>query len=158
AFPIRFEESGDLLNLHHKWHPRRCHTAQEEIWRCSVEEVQQVAKIHPLLARHIGPPCHLRQTAGVTPLCPEPTRYGGVPVRKLLVDVMTRTRGARAMPVLLYRDTRGATHRYVVTRVRASIGRHGKSDLVLADSLVSRNHCLIEKRDGESWALVDLGS
>ena len=32
AFPIRFLESGDLLNHHHKWTKRLCYTAQEEIW------------------------------------------------------------------------------------------------------------------------------
>ena len=46
----------------------------------------------------------------------------------------------------------------MLAKERAAIGRHGKNDLVLVDSLVSRNHCLIEKRDGDSWALVDLGS
>ncbi|HVO32400.1 MAG TPA: FAD-dependent thymidylate synthase, partial [Elusimicrobiota bacterium] len=35
AFPIRFEESGDLLNFHHKWTHRLCYTAQEEIWKTS---------------------------------------------------------------------------------------------------------------------------
>jgi thymidylate synthase ThyX len=91
AFPIRFEESGDLLNLHHKWHTRLCYTAQEEIWRCSLEEVQQVREVHPRIGNHIGPPCHLRQTAGVKPLCPEGTRYCGVPVWRVPLDEMKRT-------------------------------------------------------------------
>ena len=47
AFPIRFEESGDLLHLHHKWTSRLCYTAQEEIWRASLEEVRQVREVHP---------------------------------------------------------------------------------------------------------------
>ncbi len=83
AFPIRFQESGDLLHLHHKWVHRLCYTAQEEIWRASLEEVSQVRKIHPLLAQHIQPPCTLRKEAGITPFCPEGPRYCGVPVWKL---------------------------------------------------------------------------
>ena len=47
AFPIRFEESGDLLNLHHKWVHRLCYTAQEEIWKTSQEEVMQVRSVAP---------------------------------------------------------------------------------------------------------------
>ncbi|HVO31534.1 MAG TPA: FAD-dependent thymidylate synthase, partial [bacterium] len=90
AFPIRFEETGDLLNLHHKWTTRLCYTAQEEIWRASLEEVQQVTKVHPLLAKHIGPPCHMRREAGTKPLCPEGTRYCGVPVWKLGLNEMLR--------------------------------------------------------------------
>jgi thymidylate synthase ThyX len=90
AFPIRFEESGDLLNFHHKWHTRLCYTAQEEIWRNCLEEVQQVGKVHPRIAKHIGPPCHLRKEAKVKPLCPEGTRYCGVPVWNVPLDEMTR--------------------------------------------------------------------
>lgn len=83
AFPIRFHESGDLLHLHHKWVHRLCYTAQEEIWRSSVEEVTQVRNIHPLLARHIQPPCTLRKFGGIRPMCPEGPRYCGVPVWNL---------------------------------------------------------------------------
>ncbi len=83
AFPIRFYESGDLLHHHHKWVHRLCYTAQEEIWRASKDEVQAVAKIHPLLVRHIRPPCSLRMRAKITPFCPEGPRYCGVPVWKL---------------------------------------------------------------------------
>jgi flavin-dependent thymidylate synthase len=80
AFPIRFQESGDLTHLHHKWVHRLCYTAQEEIWRASLEEVQQVSKVHPLLTKHIHAPCHLRKAAGITPFCPEGSRFCGVPV------------------------------------------------------------------------------
>ena len=83
AFPIRFLESGELLHLHHKWVHRLCYTAQEEIWRCSLEEVQQVRAVHPSLTRHIQPPCTLRREAGLTPFCPEGSRFCGVPVWNL---------------------------------------------------------------------------
>ena len=83
AFPIRFLESGELLHFHHKWVHRLCYTAQEEIWRASLEEVEQVARVHPLVARHLAPPCTLRREAGVTPFCPEGSRFCGLPVWKM---------------------------------------------------------------------------
>jgi thymidylate synthase ThyX len=83
AFPIRFLESGELLHFHHKWVHRLCYTAQEEIWRASLEEVEQVQRVHPLLARHLVPPCTLRRDAGVTPFCPEGPRFCGLPVWKM---------------------------------------------------------------------------
>ncbi len=86
AFPIRFEESGDLLHLHHKWTSRLCYTAQEEIWRASLEEVKQLREVHPLIGEQIMPPCTLRHEAGVRPTCPEGPRYCGVPVWRLEID------------------------------------------------------------------------
>jgi flavin-dependent thymidylate synthase len=83
AFPIRFHESGDLLHLHHKWVHRLCYTAQEEIWRCSVQEVTQVRAVHPELGQYVEPPCTLRREAGLTPFCPEGPRFCGVPVWNL---------------------------------------------------------------------------
>jgi thymidylate synthase ThyX len=83
AFPIRFEESGDLLHLHHKWTQRLCYLAQEEIWRCSLDELIQVREHHPRIAEHILPPCGLRAAAGVRPACPEGDRFCGVPVWRL---------------------------------------------------------------------------
>jgi len=91
AFPIRFEESGDLLNLHHKWRTRACYTAQEEIFFATIEEVQQVKEIHPQIAQHILAPCYLRMKAGETPYCPEGDRYCGVPVWKKAIEDYSRT-------------------------------------------------------------------
>jgi len=90
AFPIRFHESGELLHFHHKWVHRLCYTAQEEIWRASVEEVLQVKGVHPQLTHHIQPPCTLRKAAGLTPFCPEGPRYCGVAVWNLDVDQFRR--------------------------------------------------------------------
>lgn len=82
AFPVRFEESGDLLNLHHKWKARACYTAQEEIYFSTIEELLQVNDVHPDIAKHILAPCYLRQLAKVTPYCPEGDRFCGVRVWK----------------------------------------------------------------------------
>jgi thymidylate synthase ThyX len=90
AFPVRFLESGDLLHLHHKWVHRLCYTAQEEIWRASIEETQQVTKVHPELGKYIHAPCTLRKQAGITPFCPEGPRYCGVPVWKMELEQFER--------------------------------------------------------------------
>ena len=90
AFPVRFLESGDLLHLHHKWVHRLCYTAQEEIWRASIEETQQVSRVHPMLGQYIHAPCTLRKQAGITPFCPEGPRYCGVPVWKMQLEEFQR--------------------------------------------------------------------
>jgi len=90
AFPIRFEESGDLLNFHHKWTHRLCYTAQEEIWKTSKEEVLQIQKIFPQIGKYFGAPCWMRQEAGVRPFCPEGDRFCGVTVWKLPVSEYQR--------------------------------------------------------------------
>lgn len=82
AFSIRFMESGDLLALHHKWTTRLCYNAQEEIWRASLDEVCAVSQVHPRIGAYLLPPCGLRRDAGVRPICPEGSRYCGVPVWK----------------------------------------------------------------------------
>ena len=80
SFPIRFYESGDLLNLHHKWKSRTCFNAQEEIFFASVEEISQISKVHSEVARWMRPPCWIRKHSGTKPFCPEGDRFCGVPV------------------------------------------------------------------------------
>lgn len=90
AFPIRFEESGDLLSFHHKWTHRLCYTAQEEIWMTSKEEVMQLQAIYPEIGKYLGAPCWVRKQAGARPFCPEGDRFCGVPVWKLAVNQYSR--------------------------------------------------------------------
>lgn len=90
AFPIRFEESGDLAAFHHKWTTRLCYTAQEEIWANCRDEVLQVKARFPEIGRWMQPPCTLRNWAGVTPYCPEGERFCGVRVWKLDVEDFNR--------------------------------------------------------------------
>ncbi len=91
AFPIRFTESADLLNLHHKIEMRLCYNAQEEIWKASLDEAEQIRNIHPNLGKFLLPPCTIRLLAGTKPYCPEGKRYCGVPVWKLDVSEYSRT-------------------------------------------------------------------
>ncbi|MBI3315472.1 MAG: FAD-dependent thymidylate synthase [Candidatus Omnitrophica bacterium] len=90
AFPIRFFESGDLLNHHHKWTKRLCYTAQEEIWSMCRDEVTQVSRLFPGLGKYLLPPCGLRNLAGTRPICPEGDRFCGVPVWKKSVPEFER--------------------------------------------------------------------
>lgn len=82
AFPIRFYESGDLLNLHHKWRSRLCYNAQEEIFSASVDEVSDVQSIHPEIAGWIKAPCGIRQMGQEQPYCPEGDKFCGTQVWK----------------------------------------------------------------------------
>ena len=82
AVAIRFTESADLLNLHHKFAMRLCYNAQEEIWRASLDEALQIREINPTIGRWLLPPCTLRHHAGVRPVCPEGDRFCGVVVWK----------------------------------------------------------------------------
>ncbi|HCU24048.1 MAG TPA: thymidylate synthase [Deltaproteobacteria bacterium] len=90
AFPIRFEESGDLLNLHHKWHTRACYTAQEEIFYATLDEIKAVQAVHPQVTRHILAPCYIRKQAGVKPICPEGERFCGIKVWEKSIDEYDR--------------------------------------------------------------------
>ena len=83
AKALRFHESGSLLYLAHKWVMRTCFNAQEEIYRASMDELEQVRAVHPRLARHMGPPCVLRYRR-ITPTCTEGEHFCGVPVWRQL--------------------------------------------------------------------------
>jgi thymidylate synthase ThyX len=79
AKALRLVESGSFIALQHKWTLRTCFNAQEEIYLASMDEINQVKAIHPLLGRHLGPPCVLRNKI-VSPRCTEGTHFCGVPV------------------------------------------------------------------------------
>src|SRR5512132_4258849 len=83
AVAIRFTESADLLNLHHKFAMRLCYNAQEEIWRASLDEALQVSEVNPRIGPWLLPPCTLRHLASVRPVCPEGERFCGVLVWKI---------------------------------------------------------------------------
>lgn len=82
AFPIRYQETGSLVDYMHKWTSRLCYNAQEEIWQNSKDEVLEVTKRYPNIGRHMLPPCTKRKLSGHTPVCPEGDRFCGVPVWK----------------------------------------------------------------------------
>ena len=90
AVSVRFTESADLLNLHHKHKMRLCYNAQEEIWRASLDEAMQVRAVNPLIGRYLLPPCTIRDMAGVRPICPEGVRFCGEIVWKMNISEYER--------------------------------------------------------------------
>lgn len=82
AVSIRMVTSGDIGSLQHKWKLRSCYNAQEEIFRATIDEVEQVCQVFPRLGKHFKAPCYVRLRAGVKPYCPEGDRFCGVPVWK----------------------------------------------------------------------------
>jgi thymidylate synthase ThyX len=86
ATALRFYESGSLLYLAHKWVMRTCFNAQEEIYRASMDELDQVRAVHPQLTRYMGPPCVLR-AGRITPTCTEGEHFCGVPVWRSFPNV-----------------------------------------------------------------------
>jgi thymidylate synthase ThyX len=86
ALAIRFEESGTLLDLLHKWTLRTCLNAQREIWEASMDEVEQVGEVFPELTTHVGPPCSVRSGL-VRPRCTEGSHFCGVPVWRTFPEI-----------------------------------------------------------------------
>jgi hypothetical protein len=89
AKALRFYETGSLLYLAHKWVMRTCFNAQEEIYRASMDELEQLRALHPRLARHMGPPCVLRH-GRTTPTCTEGEHFCGIPVWRHFPEVERR--------------------------------------------------------------------
>lgn len=90
AVSVRYTESSDLLNLHHKHKMRLCYNAQEEIWRASVDEAKQVRAVHPRIGGWLLPPCSIRHGAGVRPVCPEGDRFCGEKVWRIDIEQYQR--------------------------------------------------------------------
>lgn len=90
AVSVRFTESADLLNLHHKHEMRLCYNAQEEIWRASLDEASQIREVNPLIGKYLLPPCTIRAMAGMRPICPEGVRFCGEIVWKMDISEYER--------------------------------------------------------------------
>ena len=90
AVALRFTESADLLNLHHKLKMRLCWNAQEEIWKASRDEAEQILAVEPRIGKWLLPPCGIRFRAKSKPVCPEGDRYCGVPVWRLTLEEQAR--------------------------------------------------------------------
>jgi flavin-dependent thymidylate synthase len=97
ALNLRFTQSGNLLGFMHKWRLRTCFNAQLEIYNASMDELSQVAEVHPRVAKYLGPPCLTRAHGGITGdedgsgghgemkregPCPEGAHWCGIPVWK----------------------------------------------------------------------------
>lgn len=88
AFPVRYVESADLMNLFHRFKSRLCYNAQEEIYASTREEALQITQSIPELSGLLAPPCALRE--GIKPRCPEGNHFCGVKVWNLPLNEQMR--------------------------------------------------------------------
>lgn len=86
AHPIRYTETGSLMDFLHKWTTRLCYNAQEEIWQNSKDEVLEINAKFPQIGKFLLAPCGLRKLSGHTPVCPEGDRFCGTQVWKKSVQ------------------------------------------------------------------------
>lgn len=88
----------------------------------------------------------------------EPSAGDPDATRAVSFDTAGRLGLKRSGAELIVLDARGEpSERISITREPVVIGRMSTSDVVLADSNVSRRHAEL-RRDSEGWVLVDLGS
>lgn len=92
ALTLRVTESGDLLDWFHRFKQRSCFRAQEEISFNTFDQMKQLLEELPEAKMILQAPCGVRQTARITPYCPEGKDYCGVPVHRLELDEYAQRR------------------------------------------------------------------
>jgi flavin-dependent thymidylate synthase len=84
ATKLRYTESSNYLGLRTKWRLRTCFLAQREIYDASMQELEQVRKVHPTLAGYGAPRCvpnsKMKYPDRPEGPCPEGSRWCGVKV------------------------------------------------------------------------------
>lgn len=86
AMNIRVIEGGDLFDWIHRWKQRLCYLAQEEIFFVSLDQVMDLEKVMPEIKPMLMAPCGIRKAVGVSPRCPEGSRWCGQPVYNWQTD------------------------------------------------------------------------
>lgn len=92
AITVRVKEAGDLFDWVHRWKQRLCYLAQEEIFFASLDQVRDVEKIMPEIKQMLLAPCGIRMAVGVSPRCPEGSRWCGQPVYNWQLDQYEKNR------------------------------------------------------------------
>ncbi len=90
AFPVRFTESGRLLDLRKKLIERLCWNSQKEIWQVSADEREQLLRVHPEIWRYVGAPCDIHLMANHPTRCPDGYHFCGVKVWEIPHDQRER--------------------------------------------------------------------
>lgn len=90
AHDIEIIERNDFAAFHHKAQMRLCYNAQEEIYDLVYAQVRQLRDARIPGADALLPPCSVRHTLGIHPICPEGERFCGVKVWKLDFDDFER--------------------------------------------------------------------
>ncbi len=86
AINIRVIEGGDLFDWIHRWKQRLCYLAQEEIFFVSLDQVKDLEKVMPEIKPMLMAPCGIRKAVGISPRCPEGSRWCGQPVYNWQLD------------------------------------------------------------------------
>lgn len=86
AINIRVVEGGDLFDWIHRWKQRLCYLAQEEIFFVSLDQVKDLEKVMPEIKPMLMAPCGIRKAVGISPRCPEGSRWCGQPVYNWQLD------------------------------------------------------------------------
>jgi len=89
AHLIEVVERSDFGSFIHKSQMRLCLNAQEEIFRLTFYQVEQLKKMG-VDGDLLRPPCQIRKNLGLKPYCPEGARYCGLPVWKLPLSTLPR--------------------------------------------------------------------
>jgi pSer/pThr/pTyr-binding forkhead associated (FHA) protein/tetratricopeptide (TPR) repeat protein len=80
-----------------------------------------------------------------------------VPAQAEKTEILSVAAGPEDYPVLTIEAADGSTSDVEVVKDRFILGRSPDSDVVIPDSLISRQHAIIEQRD-DGWYLVDQNS
>ncbi len=83
AHNIEIIEHDDFNEFAHKAQMRLCYNAQEEIFDITYKQVKALKEKGVRAADKFLPPCAIRKTQEIKPICPEGDRFCGVKVWKL---------------------------------------------------------------------------
>ena len=83
AHEIELVERNDFTSFHHKAQMRLCYNAQQEIYDIVYEQVKQLRGMEVAGSEKLLPPCSVRNSLGIRPICPEGDHFCGVKVWKL---------------------------------------------------------------------------
>ncbi len=86
SFALNVLESGDLYDWIHRWKQRTCYLAQGEIFKISIEQMQDLLVNLPEARKALQAPCGIRKVAGLKPYCPEGKKWCGQPVYNWTIE------------------------------------------------------------------------
>lgn len=82
AHNIEIIERNDFSSFHHKAQMRLCYNAQQEIFDRVYEQIVQLKTLGVTCADKFLPPCTVRSSSDIYPICPEGARFCGIKVWK----------------------------------------------------------------------------
>ncbi|NOQ30444.1 MAG: thymidylate synthase [Helicobacteraceae bacterium] len=83
AHNIELVERNDFSSYIHKTQMRLCYNAQQEVYDIVYEQSKQLRDMNIKGSENLLPPCAIRNSLGIRPICPEGDHFCGVKVWKL---------------------------------------------------------------------------